>query len=362
MPSEMLNVLDYEKASQLLLDPSAKDYYRSGAMDEVTLADNISAFKRIPFLPRVLNDVSNVDTSINFSGSSLNAPLIISPTAFLGMAHPEGELAVARAAGASGSIMICSTMSNRPIEEITSASNGEVWFQLYVYKDKDATLALINRAKSAGCTAIVITVDAPFLGQRECDVRNQFQLPNHLHLSNLQALEKNTLPSKAGHSGLADYFESMIDKSLTWRDIKWLKEQAGMPVYLKGVLHPKDAALAVEYGVDGIIVSNHGGRQLDGSIASIDALPAIAKTINKQIPIIMDGGIRRGSDILKALALGAQCVGIGRPVIWGLSHSGQEGVENILRILQSELSLAMALAGCASIADISHEIIADKTC
>jgi len=361
MPSKLLNVLDYEKASQLLLEPSANDYYRSGAMDEHTLSDNINAFQRIKLLPRVLNDVSNVDTQVDLSGSTLSSPLIISPTAFLGMAHPDGELAVARAAHSSNSIMICSTMSNSPIEDITAASDAEIWFQLYVYKDKEATLALIDRAKKAGCKAIVITVDAPFLGQREHDVRNEFQLPEHLHLSNLQALDKSTLPNKDGHSGLAHYFENMIDKSLTWHNIKWLKEQANMPVYLKGILHPKDAALAVEYGVDGIIVSNHGGRQLDGAISSIDALPAIAGAINKQIPIIMDGGIRRGSDILKALALGAQCIGVGRPVIWGLSHSGQEGVEDVLRILQSELSLAMALAGCASIADISSELIANKT-
>jgi 4-hydroxymandelate oxidase len=274
------------------------------------------------------------------------------------MAHPDGELAVARAASTSNSTMICSTMSNFPIESIVTENKKNVWFQLYVYKDKDATLALIERAKKAGCKALVITVDAPFLGHRERDVRNQFQLPSHLKMSNLQALDHAELPNKNGHSGLAHYFENLIDKSLSWRDIKWLKEHANMPIYLKGILHPKDASLAIEYGVDGIIVSNHGGRQLDGSIASIDALHAIVLAVNQQVPIIIDGGIRRGSDILKALALGAQCVGVGRPIIWGLSHSGQQGVESVLNILQSELKLAMALAGCASIADITNELIA----
>ncbi len=357
MSNKILNVLDYENASQLLLDTSAHDYYRGGALDEYTLADNMAALKLIKFLPRVLNDVSNVNTSTHLNGSHLNAPLIISPTAFLAMAHPDGELAVARASSSSNSIMICSSLSNHPIENITATAKGNVWFQLCVYKDKEATLALIDRAKNAQCKAIVITVDAPFLGCREKDVRNQFQLPKHLPMSNLHALGHSQLPNKRGHFGLADYFEILIDKSLTWRDIKWLKEHVDMPIYLKGILHPKDALLAVEYGVDGIIVSNHGGRQLDGSIASIDALPAISKVINKQIPIIMDGGIRRGGDILKALALGAKCVAIGRPIIWGLSHSGQSGVEDIFRILQSELALAMALAGCADIADITNELI-----
>ncbi|HIF17340.1 MAG TPA: alpha-hydroxy-acid oxidizing protein [Cycloclasticus sp.] len=355
----MLNILDYEKASQALLEPSASDYYKSGAMDEHTLADNTDAFRRIKLLPRVLNDVSNVNISTRLATLTVDSPLIISPTAFLGMAHPDGELAVARAASASNNIMICSTMANQPIEDVTTSTQSSVWFQLYVYKDKEATLALIERAKNAGCKAIVITVDAPFLGQREQDVRNQFQLPDRLHMSNLHALGHRKLPDKTGHSGLSHYFDELINKSLTWRDIRWIKEHAGLPIYLKGILHPKDAQLAIEHGVDGIIVSNHGGRQLDTSVASIDALPAISKAVNKQIPIILDGGIRRGTDILKALALGAQCVGIGRPVIWGLSHSGQQGVEDILTILQSELKLVMALAGCASISDINAGLIAD---
>lgn len=352
-----LNVLDYEKVSQSLLEPQAHDYYQSGAMCEHTLKDNIAAYQRIKFLPRVLKDVNSVNTSIKLAGRSLRLPLMISPTAFLGMAHPDGELAVAKAANNSNTIMVCSTMSNTPIEEITCVTNAAVWFQLYVYKDKKATLALIERAKNAGCEAIVITVDAPFLGRRERDVRNQFQLPSHLKMSNLYALEHSHLPNKDGHSGLAHYFENLIDKSLTWRDIGWIKEHASMPVYLKGILHPQDAKLAVEYGVDGIIVSNHGGRQLDGSIASIDALPGIIKSVNQQIPVIIDGGIRRGSDILKALALGAQCAGIGRPIIWGLSHSGQQGVEDIFNIFQSELELAMALAGCSNVSSINNDII-----
>lgn len=353
----MLNLLDFEKSIQSGLAPSAKDYYQSGSMDESTLKDNLAAFKRIKFLPRILKDVSNTTTATAFAGQSLKVPVLISPTAFLGMAHDDGELAVARAAHSANTIMICSTLSNTPIEDITASTKATVWFQLYVYKDRQATLALIERAKHAGCKALVVTVDAPFLGRREQDVRNQFQLPAHLEISNLLADNTSKLPNKEGHSGIAHYFENLINKSLTWRDIDWLKQHADMPIYLKGILHPKDASLAVEHGVDGIIVSNHGGRQLDGSIASIDALPAIARAVNKQVPIIMDGGIRRGSDILKAIALGAQCVGIGRPVIWGLNHSGQQGVEAIFNILQSELALAMALAGCSSVDDISSDIL-----
>lgn len=357
-PERMLNLFDFENSIQTTLQPSAKDYYQSGSMDECTLKDNLDAFKRIKFLPRVLKDVSNTSTSTQLAGRLLSTPVLISPTAFLGMAHNDGELAVARAAHSANTIMMCSTLSNTPIEEITASTKAAVWFQLYAYKDRRATLALIKRAKHAGCKALVVTVDAPYLGRREQDVRNQFQLPAHLKISNLLADNTNKLPTKEGHSGIAHYFENLINKSLTWRDIDWLKQQADMPIYLKGILHPKDAALAVEHGVNGIIVSNHGGRQLDGSIASIDALPAIAKAVNHQIPIIMDGGIRRGSDILKAIALGAQCVGIGRPVIWGLNHSGQQGVEAIFNILQSELELAMALAGCSSIDGISSDILA----
>ena len=356
-PKSMLNLFDFEKSMNCTLETSAIDYYQSGALDEHTLKENISAFQRIQFLPRVLKNVSHVNTNTTFAGQQLNTPIIFSPTAFLGMAHEDGELAVARAAKNTETIMICSTLSNYPIEEITASTQASVWFQLYAYKDRQATLSLIQRAKHAGCKALVLTVDAPFLGRREQDIRNQFQLPSHLNIANLFSNDHSSLPSKDGHSGLAHYFENLIDKSLTWRDIDWLKRESDMPVYLKGILHPRDAQLAVEHGIDGIIVSNHGGRQLDGSISSIDALPKISRAVNKQIPIILDGGIRRGSDVLKALALGAETVGIGRPVIWGLSHSGQEGVESIVNILTSELNLAMALVGCPDIQSISSDIL-----
>ena len=356
-PEPMLNLFDFEKSMTSTLESSAFDYYQSGSLDEHTLKDNASAFQRIKFLPRILKDVSHVDTNITFAGHCLNTPIIFSPTAFLGMAHNDGELAVARAAQNANNIMICSTLSNYPIEEITRSTQAPVWFQLYAYKDRQATLDLIQRAKQAGCKALVLTVDAPFLGRREQDVRNQFQLPSHLNIANLFSNSHSSLPNEDGHSGIAHYFENLIDKSLTWRDIDWLKRKADLPVYLKGILHPKDAQLAVEHGIDGIIVSNHGGRQLDGSIASIDALAAIGRSVNKQIPIMLDGGIRRGSDILKALALGAETVGIGRPIIWGLNHSGQQGVESIVNILTSELSLAMALAGCPDIKSISSDIL-----
>jgi 4-hydroxymandelate oxidase len=273
------------------------------------------------------------------------------------MAHTDGELAVARAADAANTIMICSTLSNNPIEEVVACTKAPVWFQLYVYNNKSENIALIRRAKQAGCSALVITVDAPLLGQRERDVKNNFQLPPHLAISNLHADEHDSLPNRQGHSGVAHYFENLINKNLGWRDIDWFRQQADMPIYLKGILHPEDARLAVEHGVDGIIVSNHGGRQLDSSIASIDALPAIVDQVRGQLNIIVDGGIRRGTDVLKARALGADCVGIGRPIIWGLNHSGQEGVTAIFDILQRELDLAMALSGCSQIADITSDII-----
>lgn len=356
-PERFVNLHEYEQFCQQNLAALSHDYYHSGAMDEHTLRDNQHAFNRIKLLPRVLKDVSSVDTKTKLYSHQLDAPILISPTAFLGMAHSLGEVAVAKAAQQFNTVMICSTLSNYAIEEIT-AHHSNVWFQLYVYKNKTETLDLINRAKNAGCKAIVITVDAPYLGQRERDKKNNFSLPKHLHLKNLHAEQHSSLIDKSNESSLAEYFAQLIDKSLTWKDISWLKNEAEMPIYLKGILHPEDARLALEHGVDGLIVSNHGGRQLDGSVSSIDALPAINNVIRQQIPIILDGGIRRGTDVLKAIALGASAVGIGRPTIWGLHHNGQAGVESILNILQDELSLAMALSGCRNISEITEDILA----
>ncbi|MEO8665947.1 MAG: alpha-hydroxy acid oxidase, partial [Ignavibacteria bacterium] len=284
----------------------------------------------------------------------------IAPTAFHKMAHSEGEAAVAKAAGDAGTIMIVSTLSNTGIEDVVKASdekNGTVWFQLYVYKDRDATRDLIKRAVAAGCKAIVLTVDAPFLGTRERDVRNKFSLPAGLSVSNLIPASKENLPEK-NTSGITSYFAEYLDPSLSWKDIEWIRSVTSLPLIIKGIACAEDAVLAAEHGIDGIVVSNHGGRQLDTCRATIDVLPEVADAVQGKIEILLDGGIRRGTDVIKAIALGAKAVLVGRPVIWGLAVGGQNGVSEVLEILRRETDLAMALCGCDSVNKILRELIA----
>jgi 4-hydroxymandelate oxidase len=254
--------------------------------------------------------------------------------------------------------MILSTLSNTAVEEIVAATSAEVWFQLYVYKDRGATQALCERVRAAGCKALVLTVDAPLLGQREADLRNRFALPEGFAIANVQAdARRVTAPSSAG-SGLASYFAGLLDPSLSWRDVEWLRSVSPLPVLVKGVVRPDDARRALDHGAAGVIVSNHGGRQLDTSIATIEALPAIADAVGDRLPLLLDGGVRRGTDVIKALALGAKAVLLGRPVLWGLAVSGASGVLDVLTLLRRELDLAMALCGCPDLSAIDSELIA----
>ena len=353
-----INLFEYERLARASLPHAAFDYYVSGAHDEITLADNRHAFDRIRMQYRVLVDVSERDASTTVLGSTVRAPILVAPTAFHGMAHPEGELATVRAAGAAGTIMILSSLSNTDVEDVCTAATGPVWFQLYVYRDRAATEGLVRRAEAAGCQAIVLTVDAPRLGCRERDVRNRFHLPEGLSV-------KNMLPAGYGEvseqpvpeSGLAAYFASLIDPSLDWDDIAWLRETTRLPLVLKGIVRADDAERAVRAGVSAIVVSNHGGRQLDTSIATIDALPAIAAAVDGRVEVLVDGGIRRGTDVIKALALGARAVCVGRPVLWGLAAGGRAGVEHVLALLHEELDLAMALCGAPTIAAITQDLV-----
>ena len=353
---ELINLYDYEAAARERLPQQAWDYYSSGAHDEITLRENHAAFDRITLRYRVLRDVSTLDTSTTLLGHALSMPVLIAPTAFQRMAHPDGEVATCRAAGAAGTIMVLSTLSNTSMEQVTAAASGPVWFQLYVYRDRDVSTEIVRRAEAAGCTAIVVTVDAPVLGVRERDVRNSFQLPEGLSVENLLPAGKAALPHGAGESGLAQYAASMFDPSLSWSDLEWLSGLTSLPVLIKGIAHPDDARLAVEHGAAGIVVSNHGGRQLDTSPATIDVLPDIVTAVRESerpdTPILLDGGIRRGTDIVKAIALGADAVCIGRPVLWGLAVDGAGGVTSVLEILRGELETAMALCGCPSVAEI----------
>lgn len=354
---QLINISDFEKVAKDKLTQMAYDYYSSGANDEITLRENSDAFKRIFLKYRVLRDVSNIEMSTEVLGNKISMPLMIAPTAFHKMADTEGETAVAKAAGKAETIMILSTLSNSDVEDVVKASSGPVWFQLYVYKDREVTKDLVKRAESAGCKAVVLTVDAPFLGTRERDVRNKFNLPEGLSVRNLLPVNKGKL-TESKDSNLSGYVQEHLDPSLTWKDVSWLRSITKLPVLIKGIVCKEDALLAADHGAAGIVVSNHGGRQLDTCRATIDILPEVFEAVQGKTEILIDGGVRRGTDIFKAVALGAKAVLIGRPVIWGLAADGEHGVSAVLEIFRKELHLAMALCGCDSVNKISRDYIA----
>lgn len=353
----LISLDDVEAAALALLEPTARDYYISGARDEITLRRNRAAFSELAVYYRVMVDVSQRDLRAQVLGHELSMPIMVAPTAFHKLAHPDGELATARAAGEAGTIMTLSTLSNTAVEDVLDAASGPVWFQLYVYRDREATRALIARAEAAGAQALVLTVDAPLLGARERDMRNAFRLPPGLSVENMLAASGGALPEVVQESGLAAYFAALLEPALTWSLLDWLAAQTRLPILVKGVVRADDARRAVDHGAAGIVVSNHGGRQLDTSPATIEALPAIARAVDGQVSVLLDGGIRRGTDVLKAVALGADAVCIGRPVLYGLSVGGQAGVAHVLELLRRELDLAMALAGCPSLATITRDLL-----
>lgn len=354
---ERINLFDFEAAARESLAPMARDYYASGAHDEITLRDNHAAYDRLSLYYRTLVDVSRRDLSLTLLGHRLSMPILVAPTAFQKLAHPDGEIATARAAGNAGTLMVLSTLSTCAIEEVRAEATGPTWFQLYVYKDRGASRALIARAEEAGCSGLVLTVDAPVWGRRERDVRNRFQLPEGLSVKNLMPAGKADFPGQPAGSGLAAYMAEMIDQSLSWADVDWLCSVTKLPVLIKGIVRGDDGARAVSHGASGVIVSNHGGRQLDTSPATIDALPRVVEGVGGRIPVLVDGGIRRGTDVVKALARGAQAVLIGRPVLWGLAADGEAGVAKVLEILRAELDLAMGLCGCPSLKEITCDLL-----
>jgi 4-hydroxymandelate oxidase len=356
-----VNVADFEALARAKLDRGAFDYFAGGAGDERTLAMNVRGFERYVFRPRVLVDMSRVDTSTTVLGEPVSMPILLAPTAFHRVAHPEGERATARAAGAAGTIMCISTVASTSIEEIAAAATGPLWFQLYVYKDPGITREMIARAERAGCRALAVTVDTPRLGRRERDARNDFVLPDGIGPANFAAIH-HLVASRAtaeGHPAFAAQVEQLFDPSLDWKKVEWLRSITKLPLLLKGVLTPEDARLAVQAGLAGVIVSNHGGRQLDGAEATIVALPRVVEAVAGAIPVLMDGGIRRGAHVLTALALGAQAVLIGRPYLWGLAVNGQQGVRDVLALLREELELAMMLSGRPTIASIDRSLVAE---
>jgi 4-hydroxymandelate oxidase len=359
MQSKPVNLFECETQACACLDKMVFEYYAGGANDNLTLADNRAAFERLRLRPRMLVEFESRQMNTTILGDVMPAPLLIAPMAFMAMAHPDGEIAAARASAARGIRMITSTMSNYSLEEIAAATETPKWFQLYVYQDRDASAQMVIDAEAAGYQALVLTIDTPIIGQREADVRNRFHLPNGLVAKNLaKAQIKHMRPTEAG-SALTVYSAAQRS-NLTWKDITWLRELTKMPVLVKGVLRDDDAKRAIDYGAAGIVVSNHGGRQLDGAVATMDALPEIVEAVNGAVDILVDGGVRRGTDILKAIALGAKGVLLGRPVLWGLALGGEAGVVEVLDMLLSEFDLAMALCGCNSIDEITPDLIFRK--
>jgi isopentenyl diphosphate isomerase/L-lactate dehydrogenase-like FMN-dependent dehydrogenase len=352
----LCNLRELEARARAVLPVAAFGYYSSGADDQRTLADNEAAFGRWQLRPRVLVDVSRVCTRITLLGHALATPVLIAPMAAQRMAHAAGELATARAAAAAGAAFVLSTLSTCALEEV-AAQRGDApqLFQLYAFRDRAVTAALVRRAEAAGFAAVVLTADAPLLGRREADVRNAFALPPGLTFANLAGRVDSEHTSAGGAppgtdaSALAAYFVSQIDATLTWEIIPWLKSVTRLPVLVKGVLTAEDAARAVEAGADGVVCSNHGGRQLDGVAAALDALPGVLAGAAGRVPVLLDGGVRRGSDVLKALALGASAVLLGRPVLYALALDGERGVTQALAMLHAELRLAMALAGVTAL-------------
>jgi 4-hydroxymandelate oxidase len=347
-----------EPAARGVLSEAAYNYYAGGAEDETTLRANRAAFGRFYLRPRVLVDVGEVDTTIELLGERLSMPILLAPTAFQRLAHPEGEKASARAARAAATLMLASTLSNTSIEDTAAAAPGPLWFQLYVFRQREITRALVERAEAAGCTAICLTVTVPVQGNRERDTRTGFRLPAELEMANFAGLRQAAFPDAAG-SGLEAFIGREFDPTLTWGAVEWLRSITRLPIVLKGIVTPEDAALAVEHGADAVIVSNHGGRQLDSAEPTLLALPRVAQAVSGRIPVLMDGGIRRGTDVVKALALGARAVLIGRPVLWGLAADGQAGVERVLEMLRAELRRTLALLGRPSVAALDANAITE---
>jgi isopentenyl diphosphate isomerase/L-lactate dehydrogenase-like FMN-dependent dehydrogenase len=354
-PGSAFTVDDFEEIARAKLPKMVYDYFAGGSGDEWTLAENRQAFARWVFRPRVLVSVAEQDPRTTVLGQPVAFPILLAPTALQAMAHPDGELATARAARALDTLMVLSTSSTTSLEDV-AATGVKRWFQLYVMKDHSLTEDLLSRARAAGYGAIVVTVDTPWLGRRHRDERNRFDLPPGVVMAHLPA-EETATPDGSG-SSLAAYFATGHDADLSWSDLAWLRSAAQLPLVLKGILTAEDALRAVEAGVDGIIVSNHGGRQLDGAPATLDVLSEVVEAAAGRVEVYLDSGVRRGSDALKALALGAQAVLVGRPFLWGLAADGERGVRAVLDTLGADLQLAMALTGCRSIGEIDRSLVA----
>jgi len=348
-----VNLHEYEPLARAKLGDMAWDYLAGGGGDERTLAWNRERLDATRLLPRVLRDVSTIDTRLGLLGLELPFPVLLAPAGFQRLFHPEGELGTTRGAGAAGALYTLSTPATTSLEDVASAATAPLWFQLYMQRDRAFTLELVKRAEVHGYRALVLTADTPVLGARDRDHRRQLELPPGMELPNLRGFTPRTSEPTFQH-GTRNPF---LDPAVTWKDLSWLARMTKLPVVVKGVLHPDDARLAIEHGAAAVAVSNHGGRNLDTVPASIDALPPVVDAVAGRVPVLLDGGVRRGVDVVKALALGATAVMIGRPYLWGLATAGSEGVTRVIQLLVSELEMAMAQCGAASLAGLTRELV-----
>jgi 4-hydroxymandelate oxidase len=342
---DALSLAELADAARERLDPVRYDYFAGGADDELTVRANEDVFTCLRLRPRVLRGSGGrTPAAVTLAGTPVSCPVLIAPTAFHRLAHPDGEVATARAAAATGTTMILSMASTVAVEEV-AATGARLWFQLYLQPDRGFTAAVVKRAEAAGCQALVVTVDSPVFGRHVRDLRNGFtDLPTGFVCENMRDADGSVRDIE-------------FAAGLGWADIDWLRSVTGLPVIVKGVLHPEDARLAVEHGVAAIIVSNHGGRQLDTAVTTLEALPAIADAVGERVPLVLDGGVRRGTDVVKACALGASAVAVGRPVVWGLALDGADGVEWVLSTLLAELDRALALCGADSVAALTPDLV-----
>jgi isopentenyl diphosphate isomerase/L-lactate dehydrogenase-like FMN-dependent dehydrogenase len=344
---EPVCVADFERLAEERLEPGAFGYYAGGAGDELALAGNVEAWRRLRLRPRVLVDVSEVSTATTVLGAPVSMPILVAPTAIQRLAHPDGEEGMARAAAAAGTLMCLSTLATATPADVAAAAPGAPrWFQLYVFRDRGVTRAFVEQAEEHGYGAIVLTVDAPRLGRRERDFRTGFRVPAEIVVPSMAALHSSEGGGWEGATPLE--LLGAIDPALAWSDLEELRGLSSLPLVLKGIQTVEDAALAVEHGVDGIVVSNHGGRQLDAVAPTAELLPEVVDEVAGRVEVYVDGGIRRGSDAVKALALGARAALVGRPALWGLACDGEAGARRVLELLRDEVELALALCGCTS--------------
>lgn len=353
-PADLLDLTDFERAAQSVMSPIAWAYVSGAAADELTARWNHEAYEKIRLMPRALVDVSKLDTSVTLLGRKLAFPILLAPTAYQKLSHPDGELATAKGAADAGATMVLSTMSTVSLEDVAAAAKTPLWFQLYVQPDREFTRELVTRAEKAGYEALVVTVDTPALGPRYRELRAKFNLPPGMERANLRGRNTATGGQRATEASI---FSATLDPTLTWKDIDWLRSITKLPVILKGIQNPLDAERAAGSGVAAVIVSNHGARNLDTGPATIDALPGVVAKIGGKLPVLVDGGIRRGTDIFKALAFGATAVLIGRPYVYGLAVDGAHGVTRTINILRRELESAMASCGKTSLAAIDSSVI-----